>query len=266
MSFKIIELQDSNWQAYQTACLALESNIEYPLAEDKFTINHGADYFAFFRRLGKLRFFIALSEENTLAGVIAAVKRPAVAASLANAWYIADLKVMPKFRNLQLPKILFAHLKTLACEKNFCFYGVCMDEANGHNKVVPMLKRSSQFPLDVGPKLSMYNLNAKQMQSLMIEFQNHNQPIGFLSLQGKKDLILQSTQRALPLLHVQSGPFAEYNIQSPKPNYAHLICLPGDHWLLPHIHALGIALFASATPISYGIQTVNWGEVLTSDI
>ena len=60
MSVHVRELSGDDFAAYQAAVCALEHGVTSPLGHDRFAIDHGSDYFAFFRRLGGLAYFVAL--------------------------------------------------------------------------------------------------------------------------------------------------------------------------------------------------------------
>ncbi len=69
---------------------ALEANSTYPLGAERFRIDHGRDYFAFFERMGELLYLAALERDEVIA-VGACVLRdvPLVdARSSVKAWYL----------------------------------------------------------------------------------------------------------------------------------------------------------------------------------
>lgn len=263
---RVLEFCDDEWQKYNQACTQLEEGIQYPLDHDYFELDHGKDYYAFFRRLGHLRFFAAITAEDEVAGVIAAIKRPDCSATLANSWYLADLKVALKHQGLHVPRMLFAHMIECLPRDQIKFYGICMNESDGRNRIVPLLKRVSSLPLQEGEQLNMYNLTAQQVTHLSTAIIEHKQEFGFLSLAGKKDLIMQSNQQPLPLLHFQFGPFADFQIMQSQQDHAHLISLAASDPLNRILQQTKIELFGTASTIVYGITEVNWSEILTSDI
>ena len=52
MRVKIVHLRAEDRPAYQDRVAALERLASYPLGDDRFELDHGPDYFAFFDRLG----------------------------------------------------------------------------------------------------------------------------------------------------------------------------------------------------------------------
>ena len=53
-SLSIRELHNEEWEIFQSRIAGLEKGTSYPLGKDRFEIDHGEDYFAFFTRLGQL--------------------------------------------------------------------------------------------------------------------------------------------------------------------------------------------------------------------
>lgn len=67
----------------------LELGIQYPLGVDRFRIDHGRDYFEFFRRLGERLYLVAVRRQQVFGG-LAAIHRE-VPGGVAR--YIGDLKL-----------------------------------------------------------------------------------------------------------------------------------------------------------------------------
>src|SRR5207248_8774995 len=61
---RIIRVLAAQLGPYAASLRALEEPIRYPIADgaDSFRIDHGADYHAFFSRLGEAHFLLALEE------------------------------------------------------------------------------------------------------------------------------------------------------------------------------------------------------------
>ena len=92
MSIRVLELAGDTFARFQDSIRALEQGMTYPLGDDRFTIDHGQDYFAFFRRLGDLAYFVALDNNHVVAVCAAVMRRlPRFAGAVAeNAWYVCD--------------------------------------------------------------------------------------------------------------------------------------------------------------------------------
>src|SRR5689334_11536829 len=77
---------------------SLEREIEYPLDADRFTIDHGDDYAAFFSKIGEAHFLVAL-DGDVVAGTIAGVfKNVHIGTRYVRSIYVADLKVRRSYR------------------------------------------------------------------------------------------------------------------------------------------------------------------------
>lgn len=103
MSLRVMEVsaRDRDWIG--EAIGALERGITYPLGEDRFAIDHGSDYFAFFDRLGETTTFVALDGDAVVGcatGVLRDIDR---AGRRSQAWYCCDLKVTRSHRGRRIP-------------------------------------------------------------------------------------------------------------------------------------------------------------------
>ncbi len=246
----------------------LERGVLYPLGLDWFEVDHGRDYFAFFDRLGELSYLCILDGERVV-GVCAAVLRkvPAPGGRLRRAWYLGDLKVRPEHRGRRLT----ARLVTWALPRKYPLcprgYAVSMDPGDGgENRVVALLGRLPWTPLRVATTLVFYSLDEARMRALRPVLEAARGPLSFLSLNGKKDLVLKSTGAPMPLLHVQFGAQAEPGHPEPLADHVHMFCAPGADPLVPRLQALGHFPSATATLLHHRMAGWDWRFVLTSDI
>jgi hypothetical protein len=94
ITIKIVNAEDVS--VYQEALEALESKLEYPLANgERFRISHGNDYSAFFSMIGKATFFLAF-KENRLIGCLSTIqKNVSISGWKKKAVYFCDLKILP---------------------------------------------------------------------------------------------------------------------------------------------------------------------------
>lgn len=73
-SLDIRELRNEEWKVFRSRIADLEQATSYPLGGDRFEIDHGEDYFAFFTRLGQLYYYVVLDGDRGVA-VAAAILR-----------------------------------------------------------------------------------------------------------------------------------------------------------------------------------------------
>ena len=267
MALEVRALGREERGAFREAIAALERGTRYPLGDDAFELDHGPDYFAFFDRLGELTYLVALSD-GELVGVAAAVLRrvPQAGGPPAEAWYLADLKLRPGRRGLGLAARLLAWGVPRLGRRCPRGYGISMDPARGPNRVAKLLTRLPDSPLRPATGLHLYSLDAAAMARVEPRLREARGPLGYLSLVGKKDLILASSGRPLPLLHVQFGPCAEVALERPRADHAHMFCLPSGDPLIASLEGLGLGPTARATVLAAGMDGGDWRFVLTSDI
>lgn len=265
---RVVRLTPGNVERYRAGVVALEALAEYPLGADFFHLDHGGDYFAFFRRLGELRYY-AMVDGARVVAVGAGILRdvPAPGGGTVRTWYLCDLKVHPDLRGKHLPLRLLgaAFLPCyLRCRRG---YAISMNPGDGRpNPVTKLLGRFRWAPLRAAGRLVFYSLSHDEMVRARPLVERHRGPVSFLSLRGKKDLILRSTGSALALLHVQHGACAERGESEPRSGHVHMLCAPEGDPLAAALDASGTRPSADATVLSHAMTGWDWKFVLTSDI
>jgi hypothetical protein len=253
-------LRDDEHAEYGPQIAAIESAVDYPLGTDRFHIDHGADYFGFFRRLGRLRYVVA-ERDGQLVAMLAAVER---ALSDGPAWYLGDLKLAPGGEGLALSRRLLEEVRHQAGPVRA--YGISMNPGDGSaNRVVRLLSRLAP-DLTLGETLNLYSLDANEMLDLAQVLAEHRGPLQYLSLTGTKDIVLASSGAAMPLLHVQFGPCAEAGHGAPIPGGVHMFCTPAGDALDAAVRNREFKPTATASILHVDMAGVDWSFVLTSDI
>lgn len=256
-------------ETYGPRIAALEAQAIYPLGSDRFKIDHGADYFAFFRRLGDLHYYAAIEGDDVVAvgaGILRRL-RTAPGGRARRAWYLCDLKVRPDHRGRGLPLRMLRRaflLNYLRCPRG---YAISMDPGGGRPNPVPaLLARFRRVRLGVAARLVFYSFDAATMRRCRGLVEAHRGPVSFLSLDAEKRLILESTGRPLPLLHLQHGPQAAPGAAEPRDGHVHMLCSPEADPLAGDLSRQGLEPIATASVIQHGMRDWPWKHVLTSDI
>lgn len=268
-SLDIKELRTEEWKGFHARIAGLEKGTSYPLGEDRFEIDHGEDYFAFFTRLGQLHYYVVLDGKRVVAVAAAILRRvpPARGEKPKTVWYLCDLKVHPEYRGRYLPAAIFAHAFPKLYPISDRAYAISMDpDPERPNPVARMLKRFRLAPMSIATKLGIVSVDAERMRSVAPVLRDHFGRVSYLSLAGKKDIILQSTRSAMPLLHVQFGPCAAQGHPEPLDDYVHMFCVSIDHPLLEILKQQAIYPSATATVVHCGMEKWDWDFILTSDI
>lgn len=271
---KTLLLRGAAREAYAERIAALEALATYPIGEDFFQLDHGPDYFAFFDRLGEVD-YLAVLEGQQVVGVCAAVLRRVpdrLGGKLRRAFYACDLKVHPEFRGRRIPHRIgnYALLRNyLRCPRG---YAITMNASGGPeaNRVLTLAQRWWN-PTRAAALLEIYSLDAEEMNRIRPAVEAERGPLGFLSLRGVKDVVLQSSGQPMPLLHVQWGaspPPAEAGrlSQEPLADHVHMFCAPAGSGLARRVAEAGIEPFATATVLSHRMSGCDWSFVLTSEI
>lgn len=271
LALEVIRITRKNSPRYEAGVSRLEQFMTYPLGEDTFRLDHGNNYFAFFERLGDVHFYaVRDTSSDTIAAVACGILREVPerpGSETSPAWYLCDLKIHPDYRGRGL------HLKMMktAFTDNYdqCprVYTISMNKP-GRNKngVIWLLKRFRWAPLSFAGNLEIYSFDFDQITRYRNLLQEHLGPVSFLSLKGKKDLILGSTGQRMPLLHVQYGPCAEPALAQPQPDHAHMFCTPENSALTLELKHHNLIPTASASIAHHKMPHADWQFILTSDI
>ncbi len=269
MAIRIQGLADEDLPKFEARVAALEDGITYPLGDDRFSLDHGASYFAFFQRLGELRYFVVLDGDDVV-GVGCGILRTlpfAVGQQPRTCWYCCDMKVRRDYRGKRIPLRMLGYALNnnyLRCGRG---YAITMNPGDGsENRVVRLMQRFRPLPLPFAGTLLLWSLDAEAMRATAPLLTEHRGPLSYLSLQDKKDIVLQSTGASMPLLHVQFGPCAEAGGAQPVEGSTHMFCAMSDDALTDELHRRGLEPTASASILHHRMGKADWRFVLTSDI
>ncbi len=269
MGSRVVSIEHADRAEWASRVAALEEGIAYPLGDDWFEIDHGADYFAFFDRLGDLTYYAVVRDEQVIAGAAGIVRRVPLepGGEREPAWYLCDLKVHPDHRRPSTLGMLMWHSgkeNYARCPRG---YGITMNPADGSpNRVVSLAGRYRLAPARLGCILRLYSLDADAMRRFRRTVEEHRGPTSFLSLGGIKDIVLRSTGAPMPLLHVQFGPCAEAGAGEPVEGAVHMFCAPEGDPLDAAMASAGVEPTATASLVHHRMGRSDWTWVLTSDI
>ena len=262
---EIKSLKKTDWERFGAKLQELESVAEYPYGADFFTLDHGADYFAFFERMGEPLFHVALDGSRVVACAAGILRTVVIENKTIRAWYLCDLKVHPEFRGRQITAKLFREnlfRNYLKCRRG---YAVSMNPASGENRVVKLLKRLPRVPVGYAGQLNFYSFDKDEAVGVQRDLEAELGKISYLSLRGKKDLIMKSTGAPLPLYHIQHGAMAAGGIKSPTENGIYMICA-FENGSLDNLLAERFPVSATASILAHRLKPKDWNFILTSDI
>lgn len=258
---RIEQLEPSAIAARQEQLARFEREFSYPLGNDRFAIDHGADYLAFFRDLGEPKTFVA-TVAGAVAGVLVAVRRRLPAP----VWYLCDLKVAPAFGALGLGRALLQAFARAHLDRGSRAFGISMDPAVGENRMVRLARRCPSFPVAEGPRLAVFSLDFATWRRVEPVLTRALGPLACYDPRGRKDIVLASSGLPMPLLHLQHGPLARAHLTPPRAGATHMLCLPHQDALVAELAAAGVAAGATASVLHVGMGDFAWRHVLTSDI
>ncbi len=261
---RFLRIRRDELPAWQTEIDALEHLSVYPLGDDAFRLSHGADYFAFFERMGRV-FYYAMEDSGHLVAVGCGVLR-----DKPRRWYASDLKVHPDFRGRHLPVALLRRAffqNYIRCPRG---YGVAMDPADGRPPPSYRLLKHFRwlpFSLFAITPLDIFSADAATMARARPVIEAARGPLHFVSLRGIKDLVLESTHAPLPLLHVEFGVTRGPGVvDAPQQGFTHMWCAPRNDALLTALARMDIAPSAGATIIHHNLSRFDWSTLTTSEI
>lgn len=259
-------------RSYEDACppdlgarlSAFERQFRYPLGRDHFRIDHGADYLAFFRTLGRPVLFV-LESADLVVGVLVAVERELVRdGERTRLWYLGDLKVDPKAApSMASLRLLEAFEHELGAAPA---YGISMNPGDGPNRLLRVFEKVSRGRVRHRADLVFFNFDFASWSAVEALAREHFGRVGFVDHRGTKDIVLQSSGRAMPLLHAQHGPFARFASTEGQERHVHMLCVPSTHRIVTALAERGVAPSATASVLARGLDGLDWSFVLSSDI
>jgi hypothetical protein len=270
---QIIEITPPLRHHYNEKLRAFEQTFQYPFGQDSFVIDHGADYFAFFDRLGEPHVFVGLESNDVVAVAIGILRDVDLldTGRLEKVWYGCDLKVHPDYRGTYFAqKVMDVALKHYASSSTK-LYGISMNPVNGTNKMIAYASHFPHLNMKLSGNLSFYLLNEQQLNKIRKLVENTFGLCQFLSLKGQKDLVLSSIGKPLPFLHFCSSfpeigyPEGENGQEIVGKDDRYMFCFPSDHSLNKQFKNFHIQSIASASIIS-NIENTNWNFIRSSDI
>lgn len=247
---------------------ALAEEATYPLGDDRFRIDRGADVFAFLDRLGTPVLELALAGERVVAMSARVLRRRP-----RRAWYLCDLKVHPEFRGRRIAARFVRHAFARAYARCGRGYAVSMNgpgEDPSTNPVARLVERIGFVPFRTHG-LELFELGPDEERALRPVIEARRGPLWHLSLAGVKDIVLESTGAPMPLLHAQWGPCAAPaaapgSVPSIGPGQRSMLCAPAGDPLGAALVAAGLRPTATATVLHHRLGPGPLDFLLTSDI
>ena len=262
---EIKDLQKKDWQKYSLRLQEFENIAEYPYGDDFFKLDHGENYFAFFERLGEPLFHVALDENRVVACAAGVLRTLEIEEKEVKAWYLCDLKVDKNYALQKLPAQLFKKnlfSNYLKCSRG---YAVSMNPAKGKNRVIKLIERFKWIPIRYAGKLNFYSFDQDDARDFHDKLSGELGKISYLSLKGKKDLIMKSTASRLPLFHIQHGAIEKNTMEKPTEDGTYMIC-SNENSKLDNLLKDRFSVSATASILAHRMNPKDWNFILTSDI
>lgn len=257
--YEFVEITKSNKQKYNKQIQKFENKLAhwYPLGQnDKFKISHGNNYYSFFERLGRMNMLICLSQGKVIGlgcGVLRNINHKKV-------WYICDLKIDQNHRRKWIPfKMLLESFHKIGQSNKI--YGISMNNGK-ENKVLRLAKRIPLLDFKKGPLLYIYSLEYNQMLKAKPIIEKYRGWFGLTTLSGVKDLIMQSTGKPMPLLHLDWNKSNNMILDG----YTYMFCCPENDPMKNELDKNGITTDITATIVYYNMKKFDWRFIMTSEI
>ena len=304
MRVRLVHVPAQELAPYQEGLRRLEAGIQYPIGDgaDHFWIDHGPRYADFFSGLGEAHFLLALDGEEVV-GSFAAVGRFAEGAGRrVAALYGADLKIAPAHRGGALARRFvcrgLVEVFRPSTRRRWPWRIAYVAAMRGERGDVMRSARGRFNPMRLAraaARLAVYFARPDVLAALPdrgcppppagggldLSPQATHGPDGTVSTAGRKDLRLESTGRAWPLVHLPRGPAAW------RPTWSAYLagagralaasgataCFAIDERLTDHVAWLaGVGVQPGATCTVYALRLpfaprpVPWVHLATSEI
>lgn len=244
----------------------------YPLnLVEEFRIDHGNNYYDFFRRMGKIYMNIVLDKNKKIIGTFSGVLRNI---NNINIWYLCDLKIDYKHRgNMLTLQIIMNSLRLRNITKKF--YAVSMNNGDSLNKVVKLankISKSTYIKIKT-ETMYIYSVESSKMEKIKNILELYKGPLYYVNINKLKSLILRSTNKSMNLYHVN---FLK-NINYTKNGNEQIFSTPIDGTIMFCFHKKdninnilkmnGIITDTSATIIhNLDFEPSEWDFIQTSEI
>ncbi|XWV24892.1 hypothetical protein QJ856_gp0891 [Tupanvirus deep ocean] len=279
--YNFIDIQGEDLELFNPNLKLFELKMSqtYPLGNDSFCIDHGSDYFAFFKRLGNVHYIIIQDDDTKLiVGTACAILKECSAPKNASQaikksiqyWYLCDLKIDEQHRGQNLTSKLFMQMfyKFISITKRG--YSISMDP-NSKQIVHIINNLPKHLPIKFTmKKLLIYSVPVEIMKVIERFFVCAYDNVSYLSLSGVKDLLLTSTNKPMEVYHLQHGIHAATagikKLTEIPITATIMFCFPESSPFQTIMDSLEIKTDITATIISCGMNFFDWHEILTSDI
>ena len=245
-----------DFQRYNSVLLEFEKRLSsyYPLGDhESFRITHAPNYVSFFERIGKPYCILLFDLNNVLIGTCFVIhkKNP-------DCWYLADLKIDRAHRQLGLVYFLYKEYYHLFTKINQSGFGITM-KGGSSNQRMQSITRSLGCN---SSELCIYLLPRKQLRELIKNKFFYVEDL--IDLKQKKELVLRSTQKRLPLLHCIVKPSGTQNMRLPK-GYMYMFCCQEGSRIAQTMSNLSVKPFATALIYSKNMSN-DFSFLNTSEI
>lgn len=258
---KSFRITPQNLEQWKSSLHQFEEHFTYPLGEDSFQIDHGVDYLAFFRRMGNAHLYA--TEQN---GKIVAVGAGIIQKRF-KTWYLCDMKVHPDHRGQKIPVKMFRKYFLPCYFKSQRGFALNMEESCGKkNPITKIMENLPWTPLKQGARILFYYEDAQNTLTAMEALKLKRPGISFSSLLGIKDLVLKSTGRPIPLLHMEWNEDVPGSSPAPIEGNVHMWCLDEKSELNSSLEKAGIKPKASGLIFHHRLGHLDWNELRTSEL
>lgn len=272
--YDFIDITKNDLDIYQSNIKLFEYQISPKLnifGNDHY-INHGKDYFSFFRRLGSIYYFmIQYTEKNLLVGTACAILRKYSYCTTNKKinipfWYLCDLKIDKNHQGKNITIKLFKHMyhKYQLISKR-C-YLICFENNQAIMKIFNNINLYLRHKFAT-TNLLIYAVNHSVMTIIEKLFICAYGDISYLSLRGKKDFIIVN-QDIPQYFHLQHGKFAEKGeeLKNLPEKSVIMYCFPSGCQFESIMNNLKILPVNKAHILSTNMEFFDWHDILTSDI
>lgn len=257
-SFRITPINLNQWK---NSLHQFEEHFTYPLGEDSFSIDHGQDYLAFFKRMGNAHLYA--TEKN---GEVIAVGA-GIIHSRFKAWYLCDMKVHPDFRGQKIPVKMFRKYFLPCYIKSQKGFALNMENSSGKkNPITKIMENLPWTPFKQGARILFYYEDDVRTRDAMAILKSKRPNISFSSLKGIKDLVLKSSGTRIPLMHMEWNETVSGASDRPLAEHLHMWSLDENSELNTLLADIGIKPKASGLIFHHRLAHLDWNELRTSEL
>jgi len=261
--FTLFEVTDFKDKELQKTLKEFEDYFVYPMGDLTFKLNHGNNYFHFFKRMGEVR---TIGYKNNIGEII--MLSTGILRNIENqeVWYLCDLKINPEYVGKRLTLRILKDVLTDFSSISDKAYGIQMNEKGKENRTSKLLTKFNKGYFSKINTLVLFTLTKNELLKHKDVIEQYKGYMNTISLKGVKDIVIQETNTILPLIHLEFTKTKDNNKLILDDNCIYMFSTLQNSNLYKYMIDNDIEINSTASITQHGMDDFNFEFINTSDI